>query len=46
MASGSNTKEALPLAGKWTDIILRNYGPNQVPEPILKHDTKEIWEKQ
>ncbi|MCI46206.1 hypothetical protein A2U01_0067446, partial [Trifolium medium] len=46
MASGSNTKKSLPLAGTWTDIILKNYGLNQVSEPTLKHDTKEIWETQ
>ncbi|MCI95946.1 hypothetical protein A2U01_0117245, partial [Trifolium medium] len=46
MASGSSSKQTLPLAGKWTNTILQSYAPRQVPEPPLKSETKELWEKQ
>ncbi|MCI60629.1 hypothetical protein A2U01_0081885, partial [Trifolium medium] len=46
MACSSSTNQTLPLAGKWTNTLLQMYAPRQVPEPPLKTETKELWEKQ
>ncbi|MCI72605.1 CAP-Gly domain-containing linker protein 1-like, partial [Trifolium medium] len=46
MASGSGTKEALPIAGKWSDLTTNAYEADQVPEPPLKLEHKKIWETQ
>jgi hypothetical protein len=44
MASISNQKRALPLAGKWSESILRNYEPNRVPEPLMNMERRKLWE--
>jgi hypothetical protein len=44
MASSSNVKEALPLAGKWNDGDLKLCGPNQVLSPVVR--LKKTWETQ
>jgi hypothetical protein len=44
MASSSNQKRALPLAGKWSESILKRYGPNNVPEPLMNMDRRKLWE--
>jgi hypothetical protein len=46
MASSSNKKWVLPLAGKWSESILRSYGPNTVPEPLMNLERCKIWESQ
>jgi hypothetical protein len=46
MTSSSNQKRALPLAGKWSESILRNYGPNSIPEPLMNLERRRIWESQ
>jgi hypothetical protein len=46
MTSSSNQKRALPLAGKWSESILRNYGPNSIPEPLMNLEQRRIWESQ
>ncbi|MCI51638.1 hypothetical protein A2U01_0072882, partial [Trifolium medium] len=46
MASGSGTKEVLPMAGKWSDLMTNAYEAGQVPEPPLKLKHKKIWETQ
>ncbi|WJX21403.1 hypothetical protein P8452_10845 [Trifolium repens] len=44
MATSSGTKDALPLAGNWTDGDLKHLGPNRVPCPIPR--LKKTWETQ
>jgi hypothetical protein len=46
MASNSNQQKPLPLAGKWSESILRNYGLNTVPEPLMNTERRKIWETQ
>ncbi|MCI52499.1 hypothetical protein A2U01_0073743, partial [Trifolium medium] len=31
--SSSGTREALPMAGKWSELTTNAYEANQVPEP-------------
>ncbi|KAK2382187.1 hypothetical protein QL285_069735 [Trifolium repens] len=44
MASSSNQKRALPLAGKWSESIFTNYGPDTVPEPLVNLERRKLWE--
>jgi hypothetical protein len=46
MASSSGQKHKLPLAGKWSESILRSYNPNTVPEPMMNTERRKIWESQ
>lgn len=46
MASSSVQKRQLPLAGKWSESILRSYNPNTVPEPMMNTERRKIWESQ
>ncbi|KAK2440660.1 hypothetical protein QL285_012044 [Trifolium repens] len=46
MASSSGRKHKLPLAGGWSESVLKNYAPNTVLEPVMNTERRKIWETQ
>jgi hypothetical protein len=44
MTSSSKQKRALPLADKWSEFILKNYGPNSVSKPLMNVERHKLWE--
>ncbi|MCI28109.1 hypothetical protein A2U01_0049309 [Trifolium medium] len=46
MASSSQTRIEVPLAGKWKSLTVKDDGQSFVPEPHGDKEKKEIWESQ
>ncbi|KAK2422198.1 hypothetical protein QL285_032751 [Trifolium repens] len=44
MASSSGQKQKLPLAGGWSELVLQNFAPNTVLEPVMNAEKRKIWE--